>query len=176
MGCEQQYVLLARLRATASNLHHPALFCTCFVYHCSDGITDKQTLFYDCYSKESARMSMHVMFLMLFIVDCRYLGLYRDEVEAAKAYDREAVLRRGIHAVTNFDLSEYLELLGMPRTLLLLIAYLHVSEIRPLCFVSRHVPRMLRESMWSTYTSSAAMHAEFTNDLVNEYCEWRQSI
>lgn len=33
-------------------------------------------------------------------------------MEAAKAYDREAVLRRGIHAVTNFDLAEYMELLG----------------------------------------------------------------
>ena len=82
-------------------------------------------------------MSMQVMFLTLFIVDCRYLGLYKDEVEAAKAYDREAVLRRGIHAVTNFDLSEYMELLGMPRTLLLLIAHLHISEIRPLSCMCR---------------------------------------
>lgn len=47
----------------------------------------------------------------------RYLGLYKDEVEAAKAYDREAVMRRGIHAVTNFDLSEYMDLLGMHLTL-----------------------------------------------------------
>ena len=43
---------------------------------------------------------------------CRYLGLFKDEIEAAIAYDREAVKRRGIHAVTNFDLSEYKDLLG----------------------------------------------------------------
>ncbi len=33
-------------------------------------------------------------------------------MEAATAYDREAVRRRGIHAVTNFDLAEYIDLLG----------------------------------------------------------------
>lgn len=44
---------------------------------------------------------------------CRYLGLYKDEIQAAIAYDKEAVKRRGIHAVTNFDLSEYIDLLGM---------------------------------------------------------------
>lgn len=42
----------------------------------------------------------------------RYLGLYKEEVEAAIAYDKEAVRRRGIHAITNFDLSEYIDLLG----------------------------------------------------------------
>ena len=45
----------------------------------------------------------------------RYLGLYKEEVEAAIAYDKEAVRRRGIHAITNFDLSEYIDLLGMQR-------------------------------------------------------------
>lgn len=42
----------------------------------------------------------------------RYLGLYKEEVEAAIAYDKEAVRRRGIHAITNFDLCEYIDLLG----------------------------------------------------------------
>ena len=60
------------------------------------------------------------LFLSHLHADCRYLGLYKDEVEAAKAYDREAVLRRGIHAVTNFDLSEYMELLGILHLLLFL--------------------------------------------------------
>jgi hypothetical protein len=37
----------------------------------------------------------------------RYLGLYSSEVEAARAYDRESVARKGIHAITNFALAEY---------------------------------------------------------------------
>ena len=44
---------------------------------------------------------------------CRYLGLYEEEVDAAKAYDVEAIKRRGVGAVTNFDLSSYLDILGM---------------------------------------------------------------
>ena len=40
------------------------------------------------------------------------MGLYKEEVEAAIAYDKEAVRRRGIHAITNFDLAEYIDLLG----------------------------------------------------------------
>jgi hypothetical protein len=46
------------------------------------------------------------------LLECRYLGLYATEIEAAAAYDRESVARRGIYAVTNFDLSEYLDLLS----------------------------------------------------------------
>ena len=42
----------------------------------------------------------------------RYLGLFKSEVEAAQAYDRELIVRKGIDAATNFDLSEYAELLG----------------------------------------------------------------
>ncbi len=45
---------------------------------------------------------------------CRYLGLYENEIDAAKAYDMEAIKRRGVGAVTNFDLSTYLELLSEP--------------------------------------------------------------
>ncbi|KAK9810015.1 hypothetical protein WJX72_003347 [[Myrmecia] bisecta] len=41
----------------------------------------------------------------------KYLGLFHTEVEAARAYDRESVLRKGINAITNFDLAEYLDLL-----------------------------------------------------------------
>jgi hypothetical protein len=36
-----------------------------------------------------------------------YLGLYADEAEAAKAYDRALVKRRGPQAATNFSVSEY---------------------------------------------------------------------
>lgn len=44
---------------------------------------------------------------------CRYLGLYKDEIGAAIACDKEAVRCRGIDAVTHFDLADYKELLGM---------------------------------------------------------------
>lgn len=42
----------------------------------------------------------------------RYLGLFKSEVEAATAYDRELIVRKGVDAATNFDLSEYSDLLG----------------------------------------------------------------
>ena len=45
---------------------------------------------------------------------CRYLGLFAKEIEAAQAYDRESVKRKGLKAITNFDISEYLELLSTP--------------------------------------------------------------
>lgn len=43
---------------------------------------------------------------------CRYLGLYTKEIDAAQAYDRESVKRKGLKAITNFDISEYLDLLS----------------------------------------------------------------
>ena len=46
-------------------------------------------------------------------VDCRYLGLFAKEVDAAQAYDRESVSRKGLKAITNFDICEYLDLLSM---------------------------------------------------------------
>ena len=45
---------------------------------------------------------------------CRYLGCFEEEIEAARAYDMGAVKLQGLHAVTNFDLAEYKDLLGMP--------------------------------------------------------------
>lgn len=59
---------------------------------------------------------MHCLLHLSYNVHVRrYLGLYKDEIEAAIAYDKEAVRRRGIHAVTNFDLAEYIDLLGTPQ-------------------------------------------------------------
>lgn len=46
------------------------------------------------------------------ICGCRYLGLYTKEIDAAQAYDRESVMRKGLKAITNFDISEYLSLLS----------------------------------------------------------------
>lgn len=64
------------------------------------------------------------------VLFCRYLGLYKDEIEAAIAYDKEAVRGRGIYAVTNFDLAEYIDLLGMlPKSTLRCCCGLWCTEV-----------------------------------------------
>lgn len=41
----------------------------------------------------------------------KYLGLFDEEVEAARAYDRAAVEHKGLSAIVNFSLGNYIDLL-----------------------------------------------------------------
>jgi hypothetical protein len=47
----------------------------------------------------------------------KYLGLFTSEMDAAVAYDRAAVQAKGIDALTNFDLTHYMDLLSTSSTL-----------------------------------------------------------
>jgi hypothetical protein len=42
----------------------------------------------------------------------KYLGLFLTEKEAAEAYDRAAVTAKGMSAQTNFEITNYMELLS----------------------------------------------------------------
>ena len=49
----------------------------------------------------------------------RYLGLFKEEEDAARAYDTEAVKQRGLEAITNFPLRNYVGLLQADEQLFL---------------------------------------------------------
>ena len=77
-------------------------------------------------------------------MQCRYLGLFTEEVEAAEAYDRASVESKGIKAITNFDISKYLDLLS--RMLLpssFKTAFANAAVMLPCCSKDLRLRRMI---------------------------------
>jgi AP2-like factor, euAP2 lineage len=46
----------------------------------------------------------------------KYLGLFTSEMDAAIAYDRAAVQAKRLNAQTNFNISDYMDLLSAPQS------------------------------------------------------------
>ena len=65
----------------------------------------------------------------------KYLGLFAAETDAAIAYDRAAVAAKGAKALTNFDLSCYVDLLSAPPCLLCTVRATSICRATSSCCV-----------------------------------------